>query len=135
MSKPVPAINGDTVEFWRGCNAERLLYQHCETCGHVQFPPRSLCVKCHGRGLAWRESARRGHIHSFTVVHRPPTAAFKADVPYVLALVDLDEGFRIMCNLIGCPPEKAAIGLAVRITFEARGEGEARQLVPQAMAA
>lgn len=134
MAKPVPPSNADTAEFWRGCNAERLLFQRCEACGHVQFPPRSLCVKCHGRKIAWQESARRGRIHSFTVVHRPPTAAFKDDVPYVLALVDLDEGFRIMCNLLGSPPATAAIGLAVRITFEVRGEGEARQLVPQATA-
>jgi len=130
--KPVPPVNADTAEFWRGCNHERLLFQRCAHCGHAQFPPRSLCVACHGRDLAWRESARRGQIHSFTVVHRAPTAAFKGDVPYVLALVDLDEGFRIMCNLIGCSPEEAAIGLPVRIIFETRGEGEARQRVPQA---
>ncbi len=135
MAKPVPPSNADTIEFWRGCNAERLLYQRCEGCGHVQFPPRSLCVKCLGRRLVWQESAKRGRIHSFTIVYRPPTPAFKDDVPYVLALVDLEEGFRIMCNLIGCPPDKAAIDLAVRITFEARGEGESRQLVPQAIAA
>ena len=117
---PVPPVNADTEPFWAGCAQGELRYQQCVRCGSVQFPPRGHCATCQAQAPAWRTSARRGSVHSFTVVHRAPTPAFRSQVPYLIALVDLDEGFRLMVNLRGCAPEAASIGARVRIVFEPR---------------
>jgi uncharacterized protein len=132
MTKPVPIPTTDTAAFWDGCRREELLYQKCESCGHVQFYPRPFCVACQDGTLAWQKSAGRGVIHTFTVMHRPANRAFDGDVPYVIALVDLAEGFRMMMNVVGANARAAAIGARVRIVFEARGEHKLPQAVLEA---
>ncbi|MDA0664488.1 MAG: Zn-ribbon domain-containing OB-fold protein [Proteobacteria bacterium] len=126
--KPAPRPNADTKPFWDACNEGRLTYQHCTSCGHAQFYPRSLCVQCGAPALEWRDADPTGTVYTFTVVHRAPSPAFREGGPYVLALVDLSDGFRMMMNVINCPPDSVTIGMPVRITFEER-EG---QRVPQA---
>jgi uncharacterized protein len=120
--KPLPAITAETRPFWDGCRAGELRYQACGACGRVQFYPRALCAGCGGTDLGWRRSRGVGTVHAVTVVHRAPTAAFRDDVPYAIALVDLDEGVRLMANVVGGDPEGVAIGDRVRVVFEARGE-------------
>jgi len=127
-AKPAPTPNADTRPFWNSCNEGRLIVQHCRACGHVQFYPRALCVRCGGRELDWRDAAPAGRVYSFTVAHRAPSPAFRPDVPYVLALIDLDDGFRMMMNVVDCAPDAVAIGMRVRIVFEERGG----QRIPQA---
>ncbi len=129
MDKPAPKPTSETVPFWEGCNRSELLFQKCRGCGHVQFYPRTRCTQCHGDALTWERSEGRGTLHTFTVVHRAPTEAFKPDLPYVLALVDMAEGFRMMMNVVNCDPESIQIGTPVSITFERRGE----QMIPQAV--
>ena len=126
--KPVPTPNADTKPFWDACNEERLIVQTCQSCGHKQFYPRALCVKCEGRDLVWREAVPNGTGHTFTIAHRAPTPAFKEDAPYLLALIDLDDGFRMMMNIVNTPHDAISIGMPVRITFEER-DG---QKLPQA---
>lgn len=121
MNKPLPKPTAETLPFWQACAQGRLVYQRCDACGRAQFPPRGHCASCHAAPLAWRESARVGTVHSHTTVQRAPTAAFKADVPYAIALVDLDEGFRMMTNVRGAPPDAVRIGARVRIVFEDTG--------------
>lgn len=89
----------------------------------MQRIPRAVCTHCHGRALQWRDSAGQGVVLSHTTVRRAPTPAFKADTPYAIALVDLDEGFRLMVNVRGGAGAPLAIGARVRIVFEARGDG------------
>ncbi|MDM9558465.1 Zn-ribbon domain-containing OB-fold protein [Bordetella petrii] len=122
MEKPTIHPTADNLPFWQGCDARQLRYQACTDCGTVQRIPRSVCTQCHGTRLAWRESAGRGVVLSHTTVYRAPTPAFKADTPYVIALVDMDEGFRLMVNVRGGKNAPVAIGKAVRITFEARAD-------------
>lgn len=117
-AKPRPHPNADSLPFWEGCARGELRYQHCTSCDRAQFPPRAFCARCQGPSLEWRQSARQGSIHTFTVVQRAPSAAFKGDVPYVIVLVDLDEGFRLMMNLRGAGAEAAKIGQRVRVVFE-----------------
>jgi uncharacterized OB-fold protein len=119
MEKPPIHPTADTRPFWDGCRNRILRFQACEDCGAVQRIPRGVCANCHGLRLSWRDSAGQGTVLSHTTVHRAPTAAFKADTPYVIALVDLDEGFRLMVNARGAP---LAIGQRVRIGFEPRGD-------------
>lgn len=119
--KPLPSITPETRPFWEGCAAGELRYQACRECGRVQFYPRALCAGCGGTALDWRRSWGEGTVHAVTVVYRAPSAAFKADVPYAVALVDLDEGFRVLTNVVGGDPERVAIGDRVRVVFEPRG--------------
>ena len=129
MSKPVPIPTTDTAAYWAACNRDELLYQRCNGCGHVQFYPRRSCTECQGEELSWLQSARRGTIHSFTIVQRPANRAFDGDVPFVIALVDLDEGFRMMMNVIGEDRLSVKISDRVRIVFESRTSD---QKLPQA---
>jgi hypothetical protein len=117
MRKPIPAVTADTREFWDACGRGELMYQVCRSCARVQFYPRRHCAACQAVELEWRRSAGLGAVYSHTTVYRAPTPAFKADVPYVIALVDLDEGFRMMVNILGCEPSAVAIGSRMRIVF------------------
>jgi uncharacterized OB-fold protein len=120
--KPVPRISAEARPYWDGCRAGELRYQACRGCKRVQFYPRALCAGCGGIDLEWRRSAGAGVVHAVTVVYRAPSEPFRGDVPYAVALVDLDEGFRMMANVVGGDPERVAIGDRVRVVFEARGE-------------
>ena len=86
-------------------------------CGQVQLIPRSRCAACQGTALTWQRSDGRGRILSHTTVHRAPSEAFRSEVPYVMALVDMDEGFRLMANVQGGAEPALAIGQPVRIGF------------------
>lgn len=124
MEKPVPRPNADSAPFWEGCAAHEFRFQRCSDCGKVQFYPRAVCSHCHGSNLRWEVSVGKGTVHSVTTVHRGPSVAFKADCPYQVALVDMDEGFRFMANVRGA---EAEIGTRVRVIYEKRGD----QTIPQ----
>lgn len=130
VAKPVPRPNADTRPYWEACNEERLLYQKCGACGHNQFYPRSICAKCGSGEPTWTEARPSGAVHSFTVVERAPSEAFKPDVPYVLALVDMADGYRMMMNVVDCDPAAVEIGMAVRIVFEDRDGQKLPQATP-----
>ena len=129
LPKPIPRPNGDTERFWEACNEDRLIYQNCKSCGHAQFYPRSACVKCESIKLEWLEAEPIGIVHTFTVVNRAPSPGFRSEVPYVLALIDLVDGFRMMMNVVDCDPLEVTIGKQVRVIYEQR----AAQKVPQAV--
>ncbi|MBP0630489.1 Zn-ribbon domain-containing OB-fold protein [Cupriavidus sp. AcVe19-1a] len=115
---PLPRPNAQTQPFWDGCAEGELRYQRCASCGHVQCIPRSLCEQCHGTDLHWRASSRLGTVLTFTTVYRAPLPVFKDMVPYVIAIIDMDDGFRVMANAL--PPagqKELAIGSRVRIDF------------------
>jgi uncharacterized OB-fold protein/acyl dehydratase len=116
-----PSMNGDTAFFWQGVEQGRLLIQRCAGCGTLRHPPRPMCGSC--RSLDWDtvESGGRGEIHSFVVHHYPPMPGF--DIPYVVALIDLAEGTRIVSNVIGSDPSEVRIGLPVSVTFEKVDDG------------
>jgi len=128
--KPLPRITAETRPYWDACAAGELRYQWCPVCLRAQFYPRVACVGCGGRELEWRRSKGRGVVYAVTVVHRAPSPAFKADIPYTIALVDLDEGFRMMGNVVGVEPSTVAIGDLVRLVFERRGEVALPQFTP-----
>ncbi len=120
MRKPLPTPTPETQPFWDGCAAGELRYQRCRSCGSVQPLPRSWCERCHAEDLEWLRASGRGTILSFTVVHRAPTAAWREETPYVIAIVEGEEGFRLMVNVIGGEQPGLAIGAAVTIGFQTR---------------
>lgn len=115
--RPLPKPTAETRPFWDGCTADELRYQTCSSCGAVQLVPRSLCSHCQSRGLEWKRSSAIGTVLSFTVVRRAPLPAFQADTPYAILIVDMDEGFRLMCNCDAELQPILAIGQKVRIGF------------------
>jgi uncharacterized OB-fold protein len=116
MERNLPPVTPLSEPFFAGCRAGRLRLQCCEDCGRRQFYPRILCSACGSRALAWRDSAGSGHIASFTVVRRALSSAYRA--PYVVVLVDLDEGVRLMSQLVNCDPDRVAVGDRVAVRFE-----------------
>ncbi|AEC21985.1 hypothetical protein PT7_3445 [Pusillimonas sp. T7-7] len=117
MTFLLPKADAQTQPFWDGCQEGRLMCQRCTACGVVQFTPRASCMHCHSDLLAWEESSRQGTVMSYTRVHRAPTAAFKQKTPYVIAMLDMDEGFRLMANTSAGIQDSIGIGIRVSVGF------------------
>lgn len=116
--KPVPEPDHVTRPFWEAARQNRLLIQRCPNCGAHQFFPQAHCRGCLSDRLEWVESKGKGTLYSFTVIHRPPASAFEKDVPYTVALIDLDEGCRMLSNIVEVSPEAVRIGMPVEVLFE-----------------
>jgi uncharacterized OB-fold protein len=125
---PVPVPNADSVPYWNAARERRLLIRECKACGERHFMPRHLCPSCWSDQLEWVQSQGHGVVHSFTVIRRAPAPAFATRVPYVIALIELDEGPRMMANIVGDAALDVRIGERVDVTFEERGDGA---MVPQ----
>lgn len=117
---PTPRPTAISRPHWDGCREGRLMVQRCEACETYVFPPQAACTCCFSDRLAWVESTGRGEIYSYTVVHRPQRPEFAA--PYVVIIVELEEGWRMLSNLIEADPETAAVGQPVEVTYVPRGE-------------
>ena len=120
---PKPEPNADSLPYWTAAREQRLLIRHCTACGEKHFMPRHACPHCWSDRLEWTEAQGTGTVYTFSIVHRAPTPAFAAATPYVIALVDLDEGPRMFANVVGDNALAVAIGDRVRVTFEDRGDG------------
>lgn len=118
IGKPLPRPNEDSIVYWKGCKDHKLLMQQCQACRHVRFYPRIVCPACGRTETAWIEASGKAKVYSYTTVYRAPSAAFKDDVPYVLALVDLDEGPRMMTNLVDCDTVPLSVGMSVSVVFD-----------------
>ena len=115
--RELPAKSELAAPFWEGAARGRFMVQACE-CGVRLFPPRIVCPECWSGELRWEEASGLGTVYSHSVLYRAPTEAFADLVPYVVAMVDLDEGPRMMTNVVGCPPEEVVVGLRVRVEFD-----------------
>lgn len=125
---PQPIANADSQPYWNAARERRLVIRKCKACGQLHFMPRHLCPACWSDQLEWVDARGTGTVHSFTVIHRASDPAFAPLVPYVVALVELDEGPRMMANILGAGAMDVKIGDPVRVTFEDRGDGA---LLPQ----
>jgi uncharacterized OB-fold protein len=114
---PVP--DAVTQPFWEGVAEGVLRLQRCRACGRHVFYPRAVCPSCMACDLEWVEASGSGEVHSFTVVHRAPPD-HRDEVPYVVALVDLDEGVRMMTRLVDVAPAAVSVGMPVEVAM--RGE-------------
>lgn len=120
-NKPLPNPSFVSQPFWDAAKEHRLVYQRCRLCGTNVFYPRDICPgpDCFGVGtLDWLESSGKGTVYSFTVSHQPAHPAFKEDVPYMLAIVELDEGWRMNTNIINSDPKDVAIGMKVEVVWD-----------------
>jgi uncharacterized OB-fold protein len=117
-AKNLPVPTAETAEYWAGCQRHELLIQRCTDCAAYQFYPRLLCTRCSGRSLQWVRASGRGTITSFTIVRRAVSAGYAAEVPYVVALIRLEEGPTLMSNVVGCGVEEVVMGMPVEVVFD-----------------
>ena len=115
--KPLPYIHRETSDYWEGARRHELLLPKCRSCGRHHFYPRDFCPWCFSADVGWTKASGRGVIYSFTVCHRP-APSFEKDVPYNLALIELDEGVRMMSSVVDCPLDEIRIGMAVEVVFD-----------------
>lgn len=116
--KPLPQPGETSRPFWAGTQAHELRLQRCRDCGKHIFYPRPICPFCLSEHLEWVTASGKGKVYSYTVVRRALHPAFKDDVPYVLAIVELDEGPRLTTNIVGARPEDVRVDMPVRATYD-----------------
>jgi Predicted nucleic-acid-binding protein containing a Zn-ribbon len=117
--KPLPVPDADTAPFWEGCLAGRLVIQRCTECGAKRFPPSAFCPGCTSANVEWLPVSGKARLYSWIVVRHPiPRDIYAADVPYVVALVDLDEGGRMPTNLVEVDPDAVFAGMVLEVVFD-----------------
>lgn len=118
-SKPLPVETPETKPFWDACREGRLVVQRCRACGEYQFPFRGMCAHCWTVGqLDVIDSRGRATVWTYSIIYRNDTPGFAEDLPYVAAMVELEEGgLKMMTNIVNCAPEEVSIGMSVRLTF------------------
>ena len=116
---PVPVPSLISQPFWDACNRGELVFQRCNNCGAAVFNPAPICRRCTSRDLTWTTSNGTGSVYSWTTIWRPQTPAFV--VPYVAAIVDVDEGYQMVANIVECEAEDIFAGMPVGVEFHSIG--------------
>lgn len=119
--KPVPVVTDLSAPYWEGAAAGELRVQQCGHCKALFLYAKSLCPKCWTANPGWIRVSGRGHIKTMTIVSQAPYEAFASNVPYVIAIIRLEEGPQLMANIVDCELSSLSIGQSVSVTFEKRG--------------
>jgi uncharacterized OB-fold protein len=119
--KPLPQIDNVNEEYWKAAREGRLLIQQCPACGHKQWYPRAVCTEC-ASDPEWLEASGRGTVHTYTVIRQQGIPAFKAELPYAVVMVELEEGPLIFGSMPGVPIEDVSIGMPVEVCFLAAAD-------------
>lgn len=114
-----PPISDVAIPFWDATRERQLVLQWCSACDRPIHYPREVCPSCLGTDLEWRQASGKGEVYAFTVTHEPERE------PYVVALIALEEGVRMMSNVVGCEPSAVSVGLPVSLTWEDLSDGRA----------
>jgi uncharacterized protein len=112
---PLPQVDADSEPWWEATRQQQLLVQRCSACGQYQHYPRYLCTRCGSTHLEFVRASGHGRVYSFTVVHRPPSPAFRP--PYLVALVRLQEGPILLTNIVECPPDGVRCEMLVEVSW------------------
>jgi uncharacterized OB-fold protein len=131
-ARPLPEPDELSRAFWDAAREGRLVVQRCESCGRLQYPPDVACVHCGSTDVGPAEVSGRGTLWTYTVVDRLFHAGFADALPYVVALVELEEdaGVRLLTNVVDADPASLEIGMALEVTFEPRGDVALAQFRP-----
>ena len=117
--KPLPVPNMESEPFWSALKEHRLQVQRCKRCSKHYFYPRSHCPFCYGGDVEWVGCSGKGKVHTFSVIRQNLAPGFREEAPYVVAMVELDEGgVQMMTNIVECEPGDVSIGMPVQVTFE-----------------
>ncbi len=118
-----PPVSAVSEPFWEATRQRRLVLQHCGSCERAVWYPRVMCPHCGHADLEWREAAGRGVVYAVSVQYRAAHPGLADRVPYAVALVDLDEGVRMMTSVVGCAAEDVHVGQRVRPAWEPLTDG------------
>lgn len=127
---PPPTPTAISERFWKAASEGRLELQHCRSCGRAIHYPRVLCPSCWSADLDWRVVSGRGTVETFTVIHRAGHPAWQARVPYVCALVRLEDGATLLSNVVDVEPDAVRVGMPVRVVFRRDGDVVLPQFAP-----
>lgn len=130
VAKPQPHISPGSEPFWDHAKQGELVLPYCEECQKPFYYPRRWCPGCFSQNLSWRKMSGVGKVYSFSVIYQSPLASYQQDVPYVLAIIELAEGPRMMANILHCDVNTVHIEMAVEVTFQARGDMKIPQFQP-----
>ncbi len=121
--KPVPKPTPETEHYWEGTKLGELRIQRCNECGQAYFYPRPSCPHCSSTDVTWVRASGQARLHTYLISHRP-APGFTDEVPYAIAVVELEEGPRMMTNIVGVEntPEALVLDMALEVAFEPRGE-------------
>ena len=121
--KPAPKPTPETAPYWEGARRGELVLQRCRSCMQYYFYPRTGCPHCGSTDVEWVTASGRGRLHTYLINHRPPPG-FEDDAPYAIAVVELEEGPRMMSNVVGIEntPENLVIDMSLEVVFDDRGE-------------
>ena len=117
-------VNPESEPFWEATREGKLRLPRCNACGFVIYYPRSRCPECRSDDLSWVDMSGRGEVYSYTITQRT-IGRFRKSVPFVVAYVELEEGPRMLTNLVDCDPERVGVGTRVEVVFEPTEEGTA----------
>jgi len=117
-TKPLPEITPAMRPFWDAARRHELVVQRCESCRTYRFPARDICSRCLSRDAEWVRVSGRGSVFSWAVMHQVYHPGFASEVPYAVVVIGLDEGARLVSNLVGCPPDEIRADMAVEVVFE-----------------
>lgn len=115
---PRPADPELTQPFWDGTKRHELMIPRCRKCGDHFWYPRQACPHCLSQDWEWTKVSGRGRLHSYTIVRQPQNPIFADDVPYAFAMIQLDEGVRMMSNVVDCAPEDLKVNMALEVVFD-----------------
>ena len=115
LGAPIPNLFTET--YWAAAREGRLLVRRCHTCGHAHHPPRPACPICWSDEVVWEDASGVGALYTFSVIHENDLAPFSAGLPYVVAVVELDEGPRFMTTIIDSDPDDLQVGAPVSVVF------------------
>lgn len=124
----VPKPDSLTQPYWDGVKLRELKIQKCSDCGHIWHPPLPICPQCYSKAIRWITTSGRGTVYSFTIIHHAAHVAVADRVPYLVALITLEEGPRVVSNILNCNPSEVVIGMKVSLTFQEIASGV---LLPQ----
>ncbi len=118
MRFDLPTPDFETKPFWDGCKEGKFLIRHCNACGRDHFYPRPFCPTCWSDDVAWKEASGRATLYTYSIVHVNDLPPFNERVPYVAAVVELDEGPRVMTNVEGVGFEDLRVDMALVVDFK-----------------
>lgn len=117
-AKPLPLLEGFSKQFYEHCKQNELRFQRCTSCGTWRHVPRETCAACGSWDWEWARSSGRGKVFSWTVVRRPMHPAFTEEVPYAPAIIQMEEGVRLVSWVVDCPPDELRTGMPVEVLFD-----------------
>lgn len=120
---PLPGRDGFAGAFYEGCRRGELRFQRCTACGAWRHVPRELCAACGSTAFEWSPSSGRGRVFTYTIVRRAMHPGFAERVPYAPAVIELEEGVRMLSEVVGCPVEELQVDLPVEVVFQEVAEG------------